>query len=280
MEIIKVINNNTVCIVDKNGREQIVSGKGIGFNKKCGEKIDPSQIQKTYVITDSNLQKKLIELLSEIPYEYIKFTDEMVEHFKEVIPSKLNESLLVTLSDHISFAIQRKKNNTEFTNPLMDSIRECFPEELSLGFYCVEQIEKQLGVKLLPDEAGFIAMHIINARLDTKMSDVYDITKLIDGCVQIAEYYYKNKFNRNCVSYERFMVHLKFLSQRIFKNQPLPKAFSDDAVFVQMIKKRFSEHYKCAKCIQEYILKTYSKTISEDEVITLAIHLKKISSES
>ena len=36
MKIIKVINNNTVCVLDENGREQIVSGKGVGFGKKCG----------------------------------------------------------------------------------------------------------------------------------------------------------------------------------------------------------------------------------------------------
>lgn len=40
MKIIKVINNNTVCTLDKKGREQIVSGKGIGFGKKRGDEID------------------------------------------------------------------------------------------------------------------------------------------------------------------------------------------------------------------------------------------------
>ena len=31
MKVIKVINNNNVCVLDDSGREQIVSGKGIGF---------------------------------------------------------------------------------------------------------------------------------------------------------------------------------------------------------------------------------------------------------
>ena len=45
MKIIKVINNNNVCILDEKGREQIVSGKGIGFGKKYGDNVEPSQIQ-------------------------------------------------------------------------------------------------------------------------------------------------------------------------------------------------------------------------------------------
>ena len=280
MKVIKAINNNNLCVLDDNGREQIVSGKGIGFGKKYGDTVDPSQIQKTYLITDSELQKKMIALLKEIPLEYMVFTNNMVEHIKEVFPLKLNESLLVTLSDHIAFAIERKKNGIEFTNPLIDSIRECYPQELSLGEYCVDQMGDQLGIEMDRDEAGFIAMHIINARLDTKMNDLYDITKMINGCIEISEYYYNKKFDHNNVLYERFVTHLKYLAQRLFKNKPLPEAFSDDDVFVSMIKKTCDKHYKCALCIQEYILKTYQKTITEDELITLTIHLKKVSAQS
>ena len=277
MKVVKVINNNNLCVLDDNGREQIVSGKGIGFGKKYGDMVEVSQIQKTYLITDSELQKKMISMLKEIPSEYMFFTNDMVEHIKKVYPSKLNESLLVTLSDHIAFAIERKKRGIEFTNPLIDSIREAYPEELSLGEYCVEQIRERLDIAMSKDEAGFIAMHIINARLDTKMSDVYEITKMINGCIEIAEYYYQEKFQKDSVSYERFLTHLKYLAQRLFQNKPLPQNLSDDVTFVAMIKKTCNKHYKCAMCIQEYILKTYKKDINDDELITLAIHLKKVS---
>lgn len=280
MKVIKVINNNNLCVLDDSGREQIVSGKGIGFGKKYGDMVDPKQIQKTYLITDSELQKKMISMLREIPSEYMVFTNDMLEHIKKVYPSKLNESLLVTLSDHIAFAIERKKNGIEFSNPLIDSIKESYPHELSLGEYCVEQMRDRLGISMSEDEAGFIAMHIINARLDIKMSDVYDITKMINGCIEIAEYYYQEKFNKGSVYYERFLTHLKYLAQRLFQNKPLPQKLSDDDVFFSMIKKTCSKHYKCALCIQEYILKTYKKNINDDELITLTIHLKKVSTKT
>ncbi|MGN0575253.1 MAG: PRD domain-containing protein [Ruminococcus sp.] len=278
MKIIKVINNNNLCVLDDNGREQIVSGKGIGFGKKYGDTVSPDQIQKTYLITDSELQKKMISMLKEIPSEYMIFTNDIVEYIKQTYPHTLNESLLVTLSDHIAFAIERQKKGMEFTNPLLESISEIYPQELSLGEYCVEQMEKQLGVKMNRHEAGFIAMHIINARLDTKISDVYDITKLINGCIEIAEYYYNKKFDRDTVYFERFQVHLKHLAQRLFQNKPLPNSLSNDAVFFNMIKKTCNKHFRCAQCIQEYILKTFKKNINDDELISLTIHLKKISS--
>ena len=277
MKVIKAINNNNLCVLDEHGKEQIVSGKGIGFGKKYGDEVDKSQIQKTYLITDYELQKKMITLLREIPEEYLTFTSDMVEHINSAYSEKLKESLLVTLSDHIAFAIDRKKNGMEFTNPLLDSINECYPKELSLGEYCVDQIHEKLGIKMSRDEAGFIAMHIINARLDISISDLYDVTKMINGCIQISEYYYNKSFDKSDPCYERFVAHLKYLAGRLFADKPLPEGLSDDDAFSAMIKKTCNHHYKCALCIQEYILKTYKKTISEDEILTLTIHLKKVS---
>ena len=280
MKVIKAINNNNLCVLDDEGREQIVSGKGIGFGKKYGDTVDVSQIQKTYLITDSELQKKMISMLKEIPFEYMVFANDIVEHIKKEYSGKLNESLLVTLSDHIAFAIERKNNGMEFTNPLLDSIRDSYPEELQLGRYCVEQMQKRLGIAMAEDEAGFIAMHIINASLDTKMDDVYKITKLINGCIEISEYSCKEKFDRESVEFERFLSHLKYLAQRLFQNKPLPNAFDDDDAFSVMIRKTCAAQYKCALCIQEYIEKTFQKTINGDELITLTIHLKKLTNKS
>ena len=66
MKVIKVINNNNLCVLDENGREQIVSGKGIGFGKKYEDKVTENQIQKTY----------LTRREQEIPHFY-KWWDEL-----------------------------------------------------------------------------------------------------------------------------------------------------------------------------------------------------------
>ncbi len=276
MKIIKVINNNNVCVFDNNGKEQIISAKGIGFGKKYGDEIELNGDFKIYMITDSSFRKKLIESLSEIPYEIIAITDDLVKYISEHTDGKLNDSLLITLSDHISFAIERKKNGMEFSNPLMDSISEYFPDEFALGKYCLEKINNTLNIHLSNDEAGFIAMHIINARLGTKMSQVSDITKLVNDCADIADKCFSGKIDKTSVFYERFLIHLKFLAKRLFKAEELPNVLSRDDDILSLIKLKFKKHYKCAKCMQDHILKNYAKTISEDEMLTLAIHLKRI----
>ena len=76
---------------------------------------------------------------------------------------------------------------------------------------------------------------------------------------------------------ERFVLHLKYLAQRLYEDKALSKTLSGDAAFASMIRKTCNKHYKCALRIQEYILKTYKKSIDEDEILTLTIHLKKVS---
>ncbi len=277
MKVLKVINNNNLCVLDDDGREQIVSGKGIGFGKKYGDIVDSANVIKTYLITDSELQKKMITLLKEIPAEYMEFASKMVEYIRSSYSHTLNESLLVTLSDHIASAIERKNHGIELINQLLDSIQASYPEELSLGEYCVEQLHERLGISMTQNEAGFIAMHIINARGDGKMSDVSDIAGFVSSVLHIAEDFYAMKFDRSSVYYGRFVTHLRFLWQRLEKNEFSRKsALSDDTVFLTMLQKTYNQHFQCAQRIREYILDTYDKAIDDDELITLAIHLKKV----
>lgn len=70
----------------------------------------------------------MVECLAEIPYEHIRLTSDLVDHIAEQLHQEvLKESLIISMSDHISFAIERQKQGMTFTNPLMDSIHELFP---------------------------------------------------------------------------------------------------------------------------------------------------------
>lgn len=279
MKIKKIINNNIVCVLDEKGRELIVTGKGIGFGNKPGDEVDKDKIRKTYTMTGSAVRKKFLELLEEIPYEHIKLTDDFIDMIKKNLQTELNEKLLITLSDHISFAIARKGKGIEFSNPLITSIMEYYPDEYRLGEMCLDMIDKRLGVRLKSDEAGFIAMHIINAELNTNMNEVYDITNLIEGCINVTEYYYDRKFDRKSLDFNRFIVHLRYFAQRVFTDDEHKK--SDDAAehtFHRLIKETCKNHYKCAECIAEYIKNTFNKDVTEEELVYLTIHLKRINS--
>ena len=277
MRIKKIINNNILCVVDEKGNELIVTGRGIGFQRHRGETIDSALIERTYRMEEKTGQRKLQDLLEKIPLEHLNLTESLIEHIQSQIPQKLNESLLITLADHISFAILRKAQGVEFSNPLKGSIMCYYPTEYHLGQYCLRVIREQMGVSLHEDEAAFIALHIVNAELNTNMSEMYEITKLIEGAIDIVEYFYQKKFDRESLDFNRFVVHLRYFAQRLFQGKIMEDEQGErDEMFRQLIMKNCKEHYKCAQCIAEYIKNTYQKDLSEEELTYLTIHLKRI----
>ncbi len=165
LRIKKVINNNILCVVDDRGGEMIVTGKGLGFQRKIGERVDPSLFEKTYHMEGKAEQRKLRELCRQIPIEHLRLTQDLIEHIKTQVSALLNESLLITLADHISFAIKRKENGVEFTNPLEGAVMSYYPAEYRLGQHCLRVIREETRADLNPSEASFIAPHIVNAEL-------------------------------------------------------------------------------------------------------------------
>ena len=275
MRIKKVINNNILCVVDDKGGEMIVFGKGLGFKRKIGERVDPALFEKTYHMEGKAEQRRLRELCEQIPPEHLRLTQELIEYMKTQISTPLNESLLITLADHISFAIKRKREGVEFTNPLEGAVMSYYPTEYHLGQHCLRAIREETHLDLNPSEASFIALHIVNAELNTSMSVMVDITKLIEGTLAVVEYFYQRSFDRESLDFNRFVVHLRYFAQRLFQAAPKP-AEEYDPEFQDMIIRSCGQHYKCARCIGEYIRNAYQKEVSGEELIYLTIHLKRI----
>ena len=275
LRIKKVINNNILCVVDDTGGEMIVTGKGLGFQRKVGERVDPALFEKTYHMEGKAEQRKLRELCQQIPLEHLRLTQDLIEHIKGQITAPLNESLLITLADHISFAIKRKEEGVEFTNPLEGAIMSYYPAEYRLGQHCLRVIREETQADLNPSEAAFIALHIVNAELNTSMSVMVDITKLIEGTLEVVEYFYQRTFDRESLDFNRFVVHLRYFAQRLFQAAPGPSE-NYDPDFRDMIVHSCKQHYKCAQCVGEYIKNTYQREVSDEELIYLTIHLKRI----
>lgn len=277
LRIKKIINNSMLCVISETGDELIVRGKGIGFQKHRGERIDESLVEASYRMEDKDEQRKLRELIERIPAEHLVFTAELIEHIKSVSSLKLNESLLITLSDHISFAMQRKKEGIEFTNPLDGEIMSYYPTEYNLGQYCRKRIEEQFGIELCKDEASFIALHIVNAQMNTQMSETYNIINLVEQLIRLTEEFYNKKFDRDSLDFSRFVVHLRYFARRLYTNTIFEDKEGDENIsFRRMIAGQCKIHYACAKRMEALIKKNYNKTLTDEELTYLTIHLQRI----
>lgn len=274
MKIDKIINNNLIRTFDNNGKEILVMGCGLGFQKKIGDTIDRRKIEKIYAIENKNDSNKLMNLLSEIPLEYIQVSNEIISYAKYSLGKRLNDNIYISLTDHISFAIERYKQGLNFKNALLWEIKRFYNHEFLIGKEALTIIKKRLDIMLSEDEAASIALHIVNAQLNSRdMNDTLDITKMIQNILNIVKFHFNIELDEYSLHYERFITHLKFFAQRILSGKVVK---SDDANFCEMIKEQYKDAYLCAEKVKKYILKEFNHEISDEEIMYLTVHIKRI----
>lgn len=270
----KVINNNIISAYEKSGAEVIVMGRGIGFKKKQGEVVPADQISKIFRIKSRTLTEQFKELLANMPLERVRISDEIISHAKDHLKLKLNQSIYVTLTDHINFAIERVSQGIEPQNALLWEIKRFYPQEFQLGIYALELIHDRLGILLPEDEAGFIALHFVNAEYGTDIRDAVKFPDQMQAIVDIVEHDLGILLDESSLHYERFMTHIKFLIQRIYRKELLS---SEDRELSLMMQRKYPREYQCSVKVAEYIMQATGSRLSEEEIMYLSVHIRRVS---
>ena len=269
----KVINNNIISAYEKSGAEVIVMGRGIGFKKKQGEVVPADQISKIFRIKSRTLAEQFKELLANMPLERVRISDEIISHAKDHLKLKLNQSIYVTLTDHINFAIERVSQGIEPQNALLWEIKRFYPQEFQLGIYALELIRDRLGILLPEDEAGFIALHFVNAEYGTDIRDAVKFPDQMQAIVDIVERDLGILLDESSLHYERFMTHIKFLIQRIYRKELLS---SEDRELSLMMQRKYPREYQCSVKVAEYIMQATGCRLSEEEIMYLSVHIRRV----
>jgi len=165
MKIEKVINNNVVSSRGEDGRELILMGCGIAFKKKRGDVIEDSKIEKIFYADNEERNSRMKQLFSRIPEEHIQLSSDIIDYARSRLTPGLSDNLYLTLTDHISMAIERMKSGIQLENSLLGEIQKNYSAEFEVGKHAVDMMNERLGLKLTYEEAGFIALHLVNAKL-------------------------------------------------------------------------------------------------------------------
>ena len=277
MNVLKVINNNIVSALDDNNEEIIVMGRGLGYRVKFGQPISEEKVEKTFRLNNSGDSDRFQKMVKAMPMEHLETSVEIIEYAKGIIQQKMNPNIYITLTDHINFAISRKKAGLLFPNQLLWETKVFYPSEYMIGEYAVRLIKEKLKVEFGQDEAASIALHIVNAEYDTSINNTMKITSTIREVLGIVESFIGRKLNEDSLHYTRLVTHLKFFVHRVFSDKTLS---SDEAELGQLIQKRYPSEYECGRKIVDYIREKYLEhEISQDEIAYLALHVRRVRTE-
>lgn len=277
MKVLKVINNNIVSALDENNEEIIVTGRGLGYRVKPGQIIPEGKIEKTYRLNNHAETDKFQQMIQKMPMKHLEVSGDIIEYAKSIIRQNLNPNIYITLTDHINFAISRKKAGLIFPNPLLWEVRTFYSSEYMIGEYAVRLIKEKLKVEFAEDEAASIALHIVNAEYGTDINNTMKITSTIREVLEIIEEHLGKKLDENSLHYSRLVTHLKFFIHRLFAD----KTLDDDGMELELlIQKKYPFEYECGKKIVDYISEKYvDHEISKDEVTYMALHIRRVHME-
>ncbi|MCI9293363.1 MAG: PRD domain-containing protein [Erysipelotrichaceae bacterium] len=272
MVIIKVFNNNSVAALSDDRQDVIVTGSGIGFRKKAGDRVDESKIERQYVFQDEH-KKRLEQSLTSIPNVCFEITEWIVKKATQLLEKDFSSEIFIAISDHISFVIKRKNEGIYLPNIILNETKILYKEEYEVGLLALDHIKKKAGVQLDEDEAGYIALHLANFSLNNHDSNAVKIVTFTKEVIDVIQNTMKMKLGQDTLAYARISIHLKYLSERIFRNEVVQ--LEDTTHDIREMLKSNPRLSLCINRIVKLIRQEYAYELSPDEQTYLCIHIRK-----
>ena len=276
MELLRVFNNNLVLAVDEAGCEVILTGRGLGFQARPGQVIDPARIVRVFVPADGRDPDHLAHLLSGIPPEHIllvglALTDVGLDKLSR------NPALIIALADHVSFALRRISVGMDLEYPLLAEVQNLYAEEYTEAKALLAAINSRSKIQLPKAEAVGLALHLVNAGFATgDLSYTYTMTGVIQQMVAVIEQTFSLDLDPGSVSVGRFITHLRYLFVRIHQHKQLDQKHSTIGI---AIREAYPLEVECALRLAALLELRLGSMLTEDEISYLALHVARVAAD-
>lgn len=274
MKVVKKINNNVAQCIDSNGKELIAFGRGIGFPAMPYELTDLKQISMTFY----RLDRRYYELLGDIPEEIFEISAHLVEQAQKVLKCNLNPNLVVSLADHINFALVRLTKFKTLKMAFADDVEVLYPRETELGRYAVMLIQKKLLKSLPKSEVTNIAMHFVTAQEENnEKARGTEVENMIDQVMGLVERNLNITVERDTFQYNRFVYHFRRYVKRLMDGEQVEDG---NERLINNIIIEYPDVYACALEIAQMTKEQYQTETTSSELSYLIIYLNGMRSKT
>ena len=276
MEVVRVFNNNVVLALDGAGREVILTGRGLGFQARPGQLVDPAQIVRIFVPADGRDPDHLAQLLAGIPPEHIALIGSALADVGLDSLTR-NPALIIALADHVSFALRRTAVGMDLEYPLLAEVQNLYAEEYTKAAALLAAINARSETQLPSAEAVGLALHLVNAGFATgDLSYTYTMTGAIQQMVAVIEQTFNLDLDPGSVSVGRLITHLRYLFVRIHQHKQLDQKHSPIGV---AIRTTYPREVECALRLTALLELRLGSTLTDDEVSYLALHVARVAAD-
>ncbi|MFE7630983.1 PRD domain-containing protein [Kocuria sp. NPDC057446] len=274
MEILRVFNNNVVLARNDTGGEVILTGRGLGFQAKPGQKVDETKVVRVFVPDDGRDADNFGALVAAIPPEHLLLADQALGIARADMAAPLSSTTVVGLADHLSFAIKRLRQGIDIEYPLRAEVSHLYPDELRIAQRILDHVNTCLEHPLPEAEAVPIALHLVNAGFATgDLSFTYQMTGVFTQLFEVLEQAYGRPLDRNTINAARFITHLRYFFVRAHTGSQLDEGATRLSV---AIREAYPAAFGTALKLQAVLELRLEEPLTEDEVTYLTLHVARM----
>lgn len=269
MQVEKRINNNVILATD-NGQQMVLFGSGLGFKVYPGDLVNKAKIEKCFLPAEDLSYTHMAALVADANPRELRSVYKMLKLAKDEFPS-VNDSVLFTLLDHLTFSVRRMDQDIPIVNPLEWEVRKFYPAEYQLGKRFIEIVKEVMSVTLPKTEAAFFALHLVNAQLERITgNEVFELTEMTNAIVKIVTYHFQCELDEDSCYFNRFITHVRYYLMRQMRREDAPQS---DPFLVETVNNSYPDVYRCVSKITKYLYDKHGWTSSEAEKMYLILHI-------
>jgi beta-glucoside operon transcriptional antiterminator len=269
----KVLNNNVVVTIDAHGRERVLMGRGLGFQLKPADAVDLAKVEKTYILDKDRDGSHVEEVFASTPYPVIEAVTEAIEEAERTLGRDLGRAVGIAIMDHIRFVLERLAEGVRIPTAPMPELGVLYPDEFAVAETMTQTIGARLDFELPPEEAVFLATHLLNATREEHSGSAAVLFRRVQHVVRTVEAFYGIHLNTTASDYARFVLHVKFLLQRLVTESMLSNA---DTSFYDFAVERYPRAFECAELVGSYVLASTGSQLTKEEVLYLIVHIERL----
>ncbi len=270
-----MLNNNVVLARDEIGREAILTGRGLGFQRKRGQSVDTSLISRRYIPADN--AQSVAEVIAGIPLERLALAERVFRQAARKLGTDVPSSSVIAVVDHINQAMERVRQGLTMDYPLRAEVAHLHPEELRLAEAMVEEINAAQEIQLPGGEAVALALHLFTAAIGAPSAQAAsEQSRLIGQVMGLLEKTLGEAFDPDSVNAARFAVHLRYFLVRARTSVQIEDGTA--SLVTQALRVSHPDSYRVALRIRDLLEIRLGTTVTADETAYLALHVARLTS--
>lgn len=272
----KVLNNNVVISIDESGRECVLMGRGLGFGLTTDDTVDPTKVEKTFILDAGPDGEHERRLLTDAPYAVIEAVTRAVDEAERALARNLGRRFTIAVIDHVQYVIERLDQGLRIPTTTMPELRVLHPQEYAAAERMAGSISTSLDRELPPEESVFLTMHLLNATRDEPNGTAALLFRRVQHVVHVVEHGLGITLDVEGPDYARFILHVQFLLQRLVNRTMLS---SGDTSFFEFAKHSYPGSYAIATDVKTYVAAATGSELTDEELLYVIVHVERLKSQ-